>query len=83
MRTTCRVRSRSTLAAGAVHVRVRAMARRSSADSGTPAAAALARQTADSAGDMRTATKTVAALTHWDASPREKRGPGPPAAKSA
>ena len=53
------MRSRSTSAAGAVHVRVRAMARRSSADSGTPAAEALARQMADSAGDMRTATKTV------------------------
>ena len=44
MRATCRVRSRSTSAAGAVHVRVRSMACRISADSGTPAAAALARQ---------------------------------------
>ena len=59
MRATCRVRSRSTSAAGAVHVRVRAMARRSSADSRTPAAAALARQAVNSAGDTRTATKTV------------------------
>ena len=58
MRPTCRVRSRSTSAAGAVHVRVRAMARRISADSGTPAAAALARQSADSLGVTRTATKT-------------------------
>ena len=59
MRETCRVRSRSTSTAGAVQVRVRAIALRISPDNGTPAAAALARQTADSAGDMRTATKTV------------------------
>ncbi len=58
MRETCRVRSRSIAAAGAVHVRVRAIARRSSADSGTPAAAALARQSADSSGVRRTATMT-------------------------
>ena len=58
MRPTCRVRSRSTSAAGAVHVRVRALARRISADSGTAAAAALARQSADSVGVRRTATKT-------------------------
>ena len=37
MRATCRVRSRSTAAAGAVHVRVRAMACRSCADSDTRA----------------------------------------------
>ena len=59
MRETCRVRSRSTSTAGAVQVRVRAIDRSSSADNGTPAAAALARQTADSDGDMRTATTTV------------------------
>ena len=58
MRPTCRVRSRSTSAAGAVHVRVRAIARRISADSGTPAADALARQSADSVGVRRTATRT-------------------------
>ena len=58
MRETCRVRSRSTSAAGAVHVRVRAMAWRISADSGTPAAAALVRQSADSSGVRRTATMT-------------------------
>ena len=58
MRETCRVRSRSTSAAGAVHVRVRTIARRSSADSGTSAAAALARQSADSSGVRRTATMT-------------------------
>ena len=59
MRATWRVRSRSNSAPGAVYVRVRAMARRSSADSGTPAAAALDGQTANSVGDTRTATKTV------------------------
>ena len=48
MRATCRVRSRST---AAVHVRVRAMACCISADSDTPAATALARQSANSTGD--------------------------------
>ena len=55
---TCRVRSRSTSAAGTVQVRVRAIARRISAESGKPAAFALARQSADSSGVRRTATKT-------------------------
>ena len=59
MRAACRVRSRSTSGAGAVHVRVRAMARRSSAESGTPAAAALARQSARSAADTRAVTVAV------------------------
>ena len=58
MRETCRVRSRSTSAAGAVHVRVRAIALRISPDRGTPAAAALARQSANSIGETRTATMT-------------------------
>ena len=58
MRETCRVRSRSTSAAEAVHVRVRAIARRISAESGTPPAFALARQSADSSGVRRTATRT-------------------------
>ncbi len=58
MRETCRVRSRSTSAAGAVQVRVCAIARRISAESGTPAAFALARQSADSSGVRRTATMT-------------------------
>ena len=58
MRETCRVRSRSTSAAGAVHVRVCAIARRISAESGTPADFALARQSADSSGVRRTATMT-------------------------
>ena len=40
-------------AAGAAHVRVRAMARRISSESGTPAAAALARQSVNSAADTR------------------------------
>ena len=51
------MRSRSTSAAGAVQVRVRAIARRISADKGTPAAFALARQSADSPGVRRTATR--------------------------
>ena len=59
MRATWRVRSRSTPAAGAVHVRVRTMACRSRADSGTPAAAALARQSANSAADTRAVTVAV------------------------
>ncbi len=58
IRETCRVRSRSTSAAGAVQVRVCAIARRISAESGTPAAFALARQSADSSGVRRTATMT-------------------------
>ena len=58
MRDTCRVRSRSTSAAGTVQVRVRAIARRIRAESGTPAAFALARQSADSSGVRRTATRT-------------------------
>ena len=45
--------SRSPAAAGAVHIRVRAMACRSSADSGTPMAAALTCQSASSVGDTR------------------------------
>ena len=57
MRDTCRVRSRSTSAAGTVQVRVRAIARRIRAESGTPAAFALARQSADSSGVRRTATR--------------------------
>ena len=59
MRETCRVRSRSTSAARAVHVRVRAIARRISADRGTPAAFALARQSADSVADTRAVTTAV------------------------
>ena len=58
IRETWRVRSRSTSAAGTDQVRVRAIARRISAESGTPAAFALARQSADSSGVRRTATKT-------------------------
>ena len=58
IRETCRVRSRSTSAAGTVQVRVRAIARRISAESGTPVAFALARQSADSPGVRRTATRT-------------------------
>ena len=54
MRAICVVRSRSTSTAGAVQVRVRAMARRISAESGTPAAFALARVSASSAADTRT-----------------------------
>ena len=57
MRDTCRVRSRSTSAAGTVQVRVRAIARRIRAESGTPAAFALLRQSADSSGVRRTATR--------------------------
>ena len=57
IRETCRVRSRSISAAGTVQVRVRAIARRISAESGTPAAFALARQSADSSGVRRTATR--------------------------
>ena len=64
MRETCRVRSRSTSAAGAVHVRVRAMARRISADRGMPAAAALARQSANSTADTRAVTTAVPALSY-------------------
>ena len=53
MRAICRVRSRSTARAGAVQVCVRAMAWRSSADSDTPAAAALACQAASSSALTR------------------------------
>ena len=52
MRATWTLRSRS-ISAAAVQVRVRAIAFRSSVDSGTPAAAALERQAARSAGDTR------------------------------
>ena len=58
IRETWRVRSRSTSAAGTDQVRARAIARRISAESGTPAAFALARHSADSSGVRRTATKT-------------------------
>ena len=58
IRATYWVRSRSTSAAGTVQVRVRAIARRIGAESGTPAAFALARQSADSPGVRRTATRT-------------------------
>ncbi len=53
MRATWRVRSRSTSAAAAVQVRVRTMACRSRSESGTPAASALARHVATSAGETR------------------------------
>ena len=59
MRAICRVRSRSTARAGAVHVRVCAIARRNNSDGETPAADAFARQAACSAGVTRAATITV------------------------
>ena len=77
MRETCRVRSRSTSAAGAAHVRVRAIARRISADRGTPAAAALARQSANSAADTRAGDDGGAALRHH-AAPTWGKGGGAP-----
>ena len=54
IRATCRVRSRSASAAGAVHVRVRPIARRASSDGVTPAAAAFAFHAARSAAVSRT-----------------------------
>ena len=63
MRAIWRVRSRSTARADAVHVRVRAIASRSSADGDTPAAAAFARQAACSAGVTRAATRAVRSAT--------------------
>ena len=53
IRANSRVRSRSTLAATAVQVRVRPIARRNSSDSGTPAAAVLLRHSASSASLTR------------------------------
>ena len=75
MRATCRVRSRSTAAAGAVHVRVHTMACRSSADSDTPAAAAY--QLASSAGDTRAVTMPVRRSAV--SAPAGGFGGGPPA----
>ena len=54
-----RMRALSTARAGAVHVRVRAIASRSSAEGDTPAAAAFSCQAACSAGVTRAATMTV------------------------
>ena len=59
MRATCRVRSRSTSIAGAVHVCVRDIACRSSSDSVTPAAAAFAFHSANSADVTRACAITV------------------------
>ncbi len=59
LRAIWRVRSRSTASAGEVHVRVRAIAYRSSADGDTPAASALSCQAACSAGVTRAAAVTV------------------------
>ena len=59
MRAIWRMRSLSTAMAGAVHVRVRAIASRSSAEGDTPAAAAFSRQAACSAGVTRAASITV------------------------
>ncbi len=59
IRAICRVRSRSTARADAVHVRVLAIASRSSAEGDTPAADALSRQAACSPGVTRAATITV------------------------
>jgi len=58
MRAICRVRSRSTARAGAVHVRVCAIARRNNSEGDTPAAAAFSRQAACSAGVTRAAIIT-------------------------
>ena len=63
IRAISRVRSRSTARAGAVHVRVRAIASRSSADVETPAASAFSCQAACSAGVTRAATKAVRSAT--------------------
>ena len=77
MRDTCRVRSRSTSAAGTVQVRVRAIARRTSAESGTPAAFGLGPPVGGLAPREANGDQDRAASSHRDAPSRGERGRRP------
>ena len=71
------VAARTCSSAGAVHVRVCAIARRNNSDGDTPAAAAFSRQAACSAGVTRAASITV--RRSGTGAPRAGFGARPPA----